>query len=129
VAVSSSNILSQTLIESGRDIPLNELLFAKRVLDNYLSVAKETSPIELLTEMRDAARGIEYFQTDSSPCEARNVISKMIKAVDSAQSFEEYKNFAGQPRQALHELIEDRAQLIKHERGLLLAAGYDLSRV
>lgn len=127
--MSSSNILSQTLIESGRDIPLNELLFAKRVLDNYLSVAKETSPIELLTEMREAARGIEFFQTDDNPCEARNVISAMIKAIDSAESFVDYKSLASQPRQALHELIEDRAQLIKHERGLLLAAGYDLSRV
>ena len=49
--MSSNNILSPTLIESGRDIPLQELLFAKRVLDNYLSVAQESSPIELLAEM------------------------------------------------------------------------------
>jgi|GEM_PF-1534494 len=127
--MSSSNILSQALIESGRDIPLQELLFAKRVLDNYLAVAQDTSPIELLAEMRDAAKGVEYFKTDSSPCEARNVISKMFTAIDASQSFEDYKQLAGKPRQALHELIEDRAQLIKHERGLLLAAGYDFSRV
>ncbi|MEZ8100957.1 hypothetical protein [Vibrio bivalvicida] len=127
--MSSSNILSQALIESGRDIPLQELLFAKRVLDNYLAVAQETSPIELLAEMRDAAKGVEYFKADSSPCEARNVISKMFTAIDASQSFEDYKELAGKPRQALYELIEDRAQLIKHERGLLLAAGYDFSRI
>ena len=31
--------------------PLKELLYAKRVLDNYMAVAKESSPLELLTEM------------------------------------------------------------------------------
>lgn len=127
--MSSNNILSPTLIESGRDIPLKELLFAKRVLDNYLAVAQETSPIELLDEMRDAAKGVEYFKTDSNPCEARNVISEMFSAIDASNSFDDYKVLAGKPRQALNELIEDRAQLIKHERGLLLAAGYDFSRI
>lgn len=34
--MSSSMILSESLIESGRDIPLKELLYAKRVLDNYM---------------------------------------------------------------------------------------------
>ena len=123
--MSSNKILSQALIESGRDIPLNELLFAKRVLDNYLAVAQEASPIELLAEMREAARGVEYFRTSSHPCEARNVISAMFADIDSSGSFDEYRTLAGEPRQALLELIEDRAQLIKHERGLLLAAGYD----
>ncbi|EGA67934.1 hypothetical protein VISI1226_08404 [Vibrio sinaloensis DSM 21326] len=123
--MSSSKTLSQALIESGRDIPLNELLFAKRVLDNYLAVAQESSPIELLAEMREAAQGVEYFKTDSNPCEARNVISAMFAEIESSSSFDEYKALAGKPRQALLELIEDRAQLIKHERGLLLAAGYD----
>ncbi|TON90964.1 hypothetical protein CGH47_16270, partial [Vibrio parahaemolyticus] len=46
--MSSSMILSESLIESGRDIPLKELLYAKRVLDNYMAVAKDTSPLELL---------------------------------------------------------------------------------
>ncbi|WP_047049753.1 hypothetical protein [Vibrio mexicanus] len=127
--MSSSNILSPTLIESGRDIPLNELLFAKRVLDNYIAIAKESSPAELLSEMRDAAKGVEYFQVVGTPCEARNVISDMFSAIDDTQSFDDYKSLAAKPRQALHELIEDRAQLIKHERGLLLAAGYDASRI
>lgn len=127
--MSSNNILSPTLIESGRDIPLQELLFAKRVLDNYLSVAQESSPIELLAEMRDAARGVEYFKTESNPCEARNVISKMFAEIEASQSFEDFRTLACKPRQALHELIEDRAQLIKHERGLLLAAGYDFSSI
>ncbi|MEF1228607.1 hypothetical protein QTO02_13980, partial [Vibrio fortis] len=72
---------------------------------------------------------VEYFKTESNPCEARNVISKMFEAIEDALSFEDFKTIASKPQQALHELIEDRAQLIKHERGLLLAAGYDLSRV
>jgi hypothetical protein len=126
--MSSSNILSSALIESGRDIPLNELLFAKRVLDNYLAMAQESSPIELLAEMRDAAKGVEYFKTEDSACETRNVVSDMFAKIDAVDSFEGYKSVAETPRQALHELIEDRAQLIAHERGLLLAAGYDLSR-
>ncbi|MFM2587674.1 hypothetical protein [Vibrio sp. TBV020] len=125
--MSSNNILSQTLIESGRDIPLQELLFAKRVLDNYLSIAQPSSPIELLAEMREAALGVEYFKTDSNPCEARNVISTMFTEIQTAQSFDDFKLTASKPRQALHELVEDRASLIKHERGLLLAAGYDIS--
>lgn len=127
--MSSSNILSPALIESGRDIPLKELLFAKRVLDNYLAIAKESSPAELLAEMRDAAEGVEYFQVEDTTCEARNVITGMFKDINATQSFEDYKSLAAKPRQALHELIEDRAQLIKHERGLLLAAGYDASRI
>ncbi|MDK9735965.1 hypothetical protein KI655_01510 [Vibrio sp. D404a] len=127
--MSSSQILDQALIESGRDIPLTELLFAKRVLDNYLAVAKESSPTELLVEMREAAQGVEYFKTETNPCEARNVISQMFEAIGAATTFEQYKTIASKPQQALHELIEDRAQLIKRERGLLLAAGYDLSRV
>jgi hypothetical protein len=53
----------------------------------------------------------------------------MFEAIEDALSFEDFKTIASKPQQALHELIEDRAQLIKHERGLLLAAGYDLSRV
>lgn len=127
--MSSSNILTPELIESGRDIPLKELLFAKRVLDNYFAVAQETSPIELLAEMRDAAQAVEYFQTETNPCEARNVISAMFAAINASGSFEEFKAIAGKPRQALYELIEDRAQLIKHERELLLAAGYDFSQI
>lgn len=70
--MSSSMILSESLIESGRDIPLKELLYAKRVLDNYMAVAKESSPLELLTEMKSAAKQVEYFTTTSNPCEARN---------------------------------------------------------
>jgi hypothetical protein len=122
-------ILSESLIESGRDIPLKELLYAKRVLDNYMAVAKNSSPLELLTEMKTAARHVEYFTTHDNPCEARNVISNMIEKIDAADSFETFKTLAEVPSLALFELIEDRAQLIKHERELLLASGYDASRI
>jgi hypothetical protein len=122
-------ILNESLIVSGRDIPLKELLYAKRVLDNYMAVAKESSPLELLTEMKTAAKQVEYFTTESNPCEARNVISAMIDKVDTAESFDSFKALAGEPSQALNELIEDRAKLIKHERELLLASGYDASRI
>ncbi|AUT87132.1 hypothetical protein D3Z63_14990 [Vibrio parahaemolyticus] len=127
--MSSSMILSKSLIESGRDIPLKELLYAKRVLDNYMAVAKDTSPLELLTEMKAAAKQVEYFTTDNNPCEARNVISSMIDEIDSAETFAAFKTLAGKPSQALNELIEDRAQLIRYERELLLASGYDASRI
>ncbi|WJT08315.1 hypothetical protein [Vibrio harveyi] len=127
--MSSSMILNESLIVSNRDIPLKELLYAKRVLDNYMAVAKESSPLELLTEMKSAAKQVEYFTTDDNPCEARNVISGMIDQIDSAESFDAFKSLAGKPSQALNELIEDRAQLIKHERELLLASGYDASRI
>ncbi|TOI41409.1 hypothetical protein CGG98_23345 [Vibrio parahaemolyticus] len=127
--MSSSMILSESLIESGRDIPLKELLYAKRVLDNYMAVAKDTSPLELLTEMKAAAKQVEYFTTDNNPCEARNVISSMIYEIDSAETFAAFKTLAGKPSQALNELIEDRAQLIRYERELLLASGYDASRI
>ncbi|QGT89658.1 hypothetical protein GNY17_01610 [Vibrio parahaemolyticus] len=127
--MSSSMILSESLIESGRDIPLKELLYAKRVLDNYMAVAKDTSPLELLTEMKAAAKQVEYFTTNNNPCEARNVISSMIDEIDSAETFAAFKTLAGKPSQALNELIEDRAQLIKYERELLLASGYDASRI
>ncbi|TOI70279.1 hypothetical protein CGI54_26095, partial [Vibrio parahaemolyticus] len=40
-----------------------------------------------------------------------------------------FKTLAGKPSQALNELIEDRAQLIRYERELLLASGYDASRI
>ncbi|TOA28393.1 hypothetical protein CGK32_05045 [Vibrio parahaemolyticus] len=127
--MSSSMILSESLIESGRDIPLKELLYAKRVLDNYMAVAKDTSPLELLTEMKAAAKQVEYFTTNNNPCEARNVISSMIDEIDNAETFAAFKTLAGKPSQALNELIEDRAQLIKYERELLLASGYDASRI
>ncbi|MGY0613557.1 hypothetical protein [Vibrio sp. FJH11] len=127
--MSSSMILSESLIESGRDIPLTELLYAKRVLDNYMAVAKDSSPLELLTEMKAAAQQVEYFKTFDNPCEARNAISSMIDEIGKATSFAEFKTFAGKPSQALNELIEDRAQLIKRERELLLASGYDASRI
>lgn len=127
--MSSNKILTQTLIVSGRDIPLKELLFAKRVLDNYLAVAKDTSPIELLSEIREATQGVEYFKTHDHSCEARNVISSMFSSIDAAESFSGFKELAAKPLQALNELIEDRAQLIKHEHDLLLAAGYDFSRI
>ena len=127
--MSSSMILNESLIVSGRDIPLKELLYAKRVLDNYMAVAKESSPLELLTEMKSAAKQVEYFTTNDNPCEARNVISSMIDEIDSAEAFDSCKALAGKPSQALNELIEDRAQLIKHERELLLASGYDASRI
>ncbi|EGQ8184023.1 hypothetical protein GOZ70_04710 [Vibrio parahaemolyticus] len=127
--MSSSMILNESLIESGRDIPLKELLYAKRVLDNYMAVAKDTSPLELLTEMKAAAKQVEYFTTDNNPCEARNVISSMIDEIDSAETFAAFKTLAGKPSQALNELIEDRAQLIRYERELLLASGYDASRI
>ncbi|MET2897233.1 hypothetical protein ABXV22_02770 [Vibrio rotiferianus] len=123
--MSSSMILNESLIVSGRDIPLKELLYAKRVLDNYMAVAKESSPLELLTEMKSAAKQVEYFTTDNNPCEARNVISSMIDEIDSAETFGAFKALAGKPSQALNELIEDRAKLIKHERELLLASGYE----
>ncbi|TOI94659.1 hypothetical protein CGI50_08705 [Vibrio parahaemolyticus] len=127
--MSSSMILSESLIESGRDIPLKELLYAKRVLDNYMAVAKDTSPLELLTEMKAATKQVEYFTTNNNPCEARNVISSMIDEIDSAETFAAFKTLAGKPSQALNELIEDRAQLIRYERELLLASGYDASRI
>ncbi|EIE1211526.1 hypothetical protein [Vibrio parahaemolyticus] len=127
--MSSSMILRESLIESGRDIPLKELLYAKRVLDNYMAVAKDTSPLELLTEMKAAAKQVKYFTTDNNPCEARNVISSMIDEIDSAETFAAFKTLAGKPSQALNELIEDRAQLIRYERELLLASGYDASRI
>lgn len=127
--MSSSMILSESLIESGRDIPLTELLYAKRVLDNYMAVAKDSSPLELLAEMKTAAQQVEYFKTDDNPCEARNVISSMIDEIDKASTFTEFKTLASQPSLALNELIEDRAQLIKRERELLLASGYDASRI
>ncbi|AWG83757.1 hypothetical protein [Vibrio parahaemolyticus] len=127
--MSSSMILSESLIESGRDIPLKELLYAKRVLDNYMAVAKDTSPLELLTEMKAAAKQVEYFTTDNNPCEARNVISSMIDEIDNAETFAAFKTLAGKPSQALNELIEDRAQLIRYERELLLTSGYDASRI
>ncbi len=127
--MSSSMILNESLIESGRDIPLTELLYAKRVLDNYMAVAKDSSPLELLAEMKAAAQQVEYFKTFDNPCAARNTISSMINEIDKASSFVEFKDLAGKPSQALHELIEDRAQLIKRERELLLASGYDASRI
>lgn len=127
--MSSSKILSAELIKSGRDIPLNELLFAKRVLDNYIAIAKETSPKELLAEMREAAQAVEYFKTETNSIEARNHISRMFAEIQNVDSFDAYKTTARPPQQALQELIDDRAQLIKHERGLLIAAGYDFSRV
>ncbi|WP_322804038.1 hypothetical protein SO574_06310 [Vibrio alfacsensis] len=127
--MSSSMILTESLIESGRDIPLKELLYAKRVLDNYMAVAKESSPLELLAEMKTAAKQVDYFTSDNTPCEARNVICQMISEIESAASFEDFKTLAGKPSLALNELIEDRAQLIKHERELLLASGYDASRI
>ncbi len=129
MAMSSSMILSESLIVSGRDIPLTELLYAKRVLDNYMAVAKDTSPLELLTEMKAAAQQVEYFKTENNPCEARNVISRMIDEISTADSFDAFKLLAGTPSKALNELIEDRAKLIKHERELLLASGYDASRI
>ncbi len=127
--MSSSMVLNESLIESGRDIPLTELLYAKRVLDNYMAVAKDSSPLELLAEMKAAAQQVEYFKAVNSPCEARNAISSMIDEIDQAGSFVEFKALAGKPSQALHELIEDRAQLIKRERELLLASGYDASPI
>ncbi|USD67290.1 hypothetical protein [Vibrio sp. SCSIO 43136] len=122
--MSSNKILNETLIISGRDIPLKELLFAKRVLDNYLAIVNETSPSELLAEMSEAIKGVKYFQTQDNPCEARNVVSNMLVDASGAASVEEFKRVASQPRQALHELIQDRAELIQHERSLLSAAGY-----
>ncbi len=127
--MSSSMILNESLIESGRDIPLTELLYAKRVLDNYMAVAKDSSPLELLTEMKGAAQQVEYFKTVDNPCAARNAISSMIDDINKASTFSEFKVLAATPSQALHELIEDRAQLIKRERELLLASGYDASRI
>ncbi len=127
--MSSSNILSQDLIVSGRDIPLKELLFAKRVLDNYMTIATQNSPAELLTEMRDAAGSVEYFKVEDSSCEARNVISGLFQEINTVESFTQFKEQADKPSQALRELIEDRAQLIKQERDLLIASGYDISRI
>ncbi|BCL73019.1 conserved hypothetical protein [Vibrio nigripulchritudo MADA3029] len=127
--MSSNTILSQSLIVSGRDIPLKELLFAKRVLNNYMLIALDNSPAELLAEMKHAVNSVDYFKTDSDPCEARNAVSAMFKEVEAAESFEDFKSFAAKPSQALHELIEDRAQLIKQERDLLRESGYDVSKI
>ncbi len=127
--MSSNPFLSQSLIISGRDIPLKELLFAKRVLDNYMLIALEDSPVELLAEMKEAVNSVEYFKTYSDPCEARNAVSQMLIAVDRASSFEQFKKFASEPAKALQELIEDRAQLIKQERELLRESGYDVSKI
>ncbi|WP_070965743.1 hypothetical protein [Vibrio sonorensis] len=120
----SNKILNDSLIVSGRDIPLNELVYAKRVLDNYMVVANDSSPVELLEEMKNAAKSVEYFKTTENPCEARNFISALFVKIESANTFEEFKTVAGEPSQALLELIQDRAQLIKQERDLLVASGY-----
>lgn len=127
--MNANKILDAQLIESGRDIPLQELLFAKRVLENYILIANDDGPQELLAEIRQAVRGVEYFRTHDNPCQARNVISSMFASIDNADSFESYKVLASSPVTALQELIDDRAQLIKHERGLLLAAGFDFSKI
>ncbi|WP_104399445.1 hypothetical protein [Vibrio penaeicida] len=127
--MSSSPILSQSLIVSGRDIPLKELLFAKRVLDNYMLIALDNSPAELLAEMKEAVHSVDYFKTETDPCEARNAVSKMLKSVEQASSFDQFKELASKPSQALHELIEDRAQLIKQERDLLRESGYNVSKI
>lgn len=127
--MTSSNILTQELIESGRDIPLKELLLAKRVLENYMAIATEHSPKELLPEMISAVTGLDYFNVENSACEARNLISKMLKDVNQVESFDQFTGFAQKPKTALNELIEDRAILIKHERDLLLSSGYDVSKI
>lgn len=126
--MNSSTILSSELIVSGRDIPLKELLFAKKVVHNYMLVAKPGSPVELLPEIVGAIDGIEYFKTESDSCQARNVISSMLGKVDTS-SFEQFNHSASKPSQALAELIEDRVQLIKKERQLLFEAGYDVSKI
>lgn len=127
--MSSSTILTPALIESGRDIPLKELLFAKRVLHNYMAIAKDNSPSELLEEMKVAAKSVEYFKNETSPNEARNAISKLFGEIDAAESFDKFTLLAKCPYDILHELIEDRALLIKEERRLLLASGYDTSKI
>ncbi|WP_087024756.1 hypothetical protein [Thaumasiovibrio subtropicus] len=124
--MSSSTILNEAQIVSGRDIPLKELLFAKRVLDNYTVVAQKRCPDELLSEMKEAVESIEYFKTTNDPCEARNVISGMLNGVAEVASFEAFITFTQIPTQALHELIVDRAELIKQERELLVGSGYEI---
>ncbi|MBW3696856.1 hypothetical protein EK599_14245 [Vibrio sp. T187] len=126
--MNSPTILSNDLIVSGRDIPLKELLFAKKVVHNYMLVAKSGSPVELLPEINSAIEGIEYFKTEADPCQARNVISTMLSKVDTG-SFEQFHGSASTPSQALDELIEDRVQLIKKERQILFEAGYDVSKI
>jgi hypothetical protein len=125
--MASSNILSQPQIVSGRDIPLKELLYAKRVFDNYMLVAKENRPPELLDEMKSAVKGVEYFTTESDPCEARNVLSAMFAKVEAADSFPQFIELATPPCQGLDELIRDRIVLINNERELLVKSGYDVS--
>ncbi|WP_375751755.1 hypothetical protein [Vibrio sp. HN007] len=127
--MSSSNILTQSQIISGRDIPLKELLYAKRVFDNYLLIAKGNKPVELLAEMKDAVKGVEYFKTESDPCEARNVLSAMFAEVEASDSFEQFENLSQKPCAALDELIQDRILLIKTERELLFKYGYDVSKI
>ncbi|PMK04265.1 hypothetical protein [Vibrio sp. 10N.261.55.A7] len=127
--MSSTTLLTQEQIISGRDIPLKELLFAKKVFHNYMLIAKETSPIELLPEMKEAIKRVEYFQTKTDPCEARNLLSALFTEVEIAESFQHFNDLAGKPTQALNELIEDRVQLIKKERHLLAEAGYDVSKI
>ncbi|MGX9417804.1 hypothetical protein ACWU4D_10680 [Vibrio sp. WJH972] len=124
--MSANKTLSLELIESGRDIPLSELIFAKRVLDNYTAIACESSPKELLVEIREAAQGVEYFKSQESTCDARNYISGLFLKISDVDSFEEYKSVAAAPRQVLSEIIDDRAALLKHERELLLASGYNV---
>ncbi|MDG3084614.1 hypothetical protein P7F88_00290 [Vibrio hannami] len=127
--MSNGNILTQSQIESGRDIPLKELLYAKRVFDNYLLIAKGSRPVELLAEMKEAVKGVEYFKTDSDPCEARNVLSAMFAEVETSESFEQFNELAKNPCAALDVLIEDRVLLIKKERELLVKYGYDVSKI
>lgn len=125
--MTSSTILSQSQIISGRDIPLKELLYAKRVFDNYTLVAKESRPPELLDEMKAAVKGVDYFCTENDPCEARNVLSAMFAAVDAADGFQRFIELASVPCQALDELIRDRIVLINNERELLVKSGYDVA--
>ncbi|WED20656.1 hypothetical protein L3Q72_08325 [Vibrio sp. JC009] len=127
--MSSTTMLTEEQIISGRDIPLNELLYAKRVFHNYMLIGKESSPVELLAEMKEAIKGLEYFNTSDDPCEARNVLSSMFAEVEPADSFESFNTLAAKPFQAVNELVEDRVQLIKKERQLLLDAGYDVSQI
>ncbi|MCG7500075.1 hypothetical protein MHO82_24735 [Vibrio sp. Of7-15] len=126
--MNSSTVLSSELIVSGRDIPLKELLFAKKVVHNYMLVAQPGSPVELLPEIVTAIDGIEYFKTESDTCQARNAISSMLDKVNT-NSFEQFNHSASKPSQALDELIEDRVHLIKKERQMLLEAGYDVAKM
>ena len=115
---------TKALILSDRDIPLKDLLFAKKIIDNYDLIITKASPAELLAEMQHAIRQIHYFTTTQSPCEARNALSREISSIQQSVSYIEFKQAITPALSLLNAFIDDRAKLISQEHNLLLAAGY-----